>query len=162
MFDGKIALEGLPGVERLELDLEAGNRAYVFIGTNGVGKTQCLEALFQLWFFASDQVHAAASEKKLGALDKKIIRFSKVEINELVTTVRWSNNNNNLVSASEVSRLLPVSIHHSRPVVFLGVGSRSLINQSGSSNEKLDVFASRKIKYLAQIVKAMSNSFSSD
>ena len=36
MFDGKIALEDLLGVERLELDLEAGNKAYVFIGTNGV------------------------------------------------------------------------------------------------------------------------------
>ena len=161
MFDGKIALEGLPGVERLELDLEVGNRAYVFIGTNGVGKTQCLEALFQLWFFANEQVVAAASESKLGAFDKKVLRFSKVETNELLTAVRWINNSNNFVSAREVVSLLPTNIHHSRPVVFLGAGSRSLMNQSGSSHEKLDVFASRKVKYLAQIVQDMSNSFSS-
>ena len=44
-------LEDLRGVGRVELELRPKERAYVFFGVNGVGKTKCLEGLFQGYFF---------------------------------------------------------------------------------------------------------------
>ncbi|MGB5597594.1 MAG: hypothetical protein WBM66_02670, partial [Thiothrix litoralis] len=40
-----LRLEDVQGVGTIELDLEPGKQAYVFIGANGVGKTKLLEAL---------------------------------------------------------------------------------------------------------------------
>ncbi|MEN9374162.1 MAG: hypothetical protein RIR79_1714 [Pseudomonadota bacterium] len=44
-------LEDLRGVGRVELALRPDQRAYVFFGSNGVGKTKCLEGLFQYYYF---------------------------------------------------------------------------------------------------------------
>ena len=44
-------LEDLRGVGRVELELRPKERAYVFFGVNGVGKTKCLEGLFQDYYF---------------------------------------------------------------------------------------------------------------
>ena len=47
MFAPKTVIEGLRGVGRVELAFEEGQRAYVLLGRNAVGKTKTLEALFQ-------------------------------------------------------------------------------------------------------------------
>ncbi|OQX01487.1 MAG: hypothetical protein BWK73_45930 [Thiothrix lacustris] len=41
-----LRLDDVQGVGTIELDIEPGKQAYVFIGANGVGKTKLLEALF--------------------------------------------------------------------------------------------------------------------
>ena len=161
MFDGKIALEGLPGVERLELDLELGNKAYVFIGTNGVGKTQCLEALFQLWFFANEQVQYAAYENDLFGLTRATLRLYRFELG-----AEWSANIStrehfDRVSLGNITDSIPSAIHHQRPVVFLGANSRALIQQPGSSDDKMQDFAIRRVNYFNQIIQAMETNFSS-
>lgn len=49
-----LRLEDVRGVGTMELNLVPGKQAYVFIGTNGVGKTKLLEALFQTLLFTFD------------------------------------------------------------------------------------------------------------
>ena len=46
MFDA-ITLEGLRGVGRVELKFQPGSRVRTLFGANGVGKTKCLEAIYQ-------------------------------------------------------------------------------------------------------------------
>ena len=56
MLGGKIRFEGLRGVGTVELDLMPNQRVYTLIGTNGVGKTKTLEALFQVLFLQNPAV----------------------------------------------------------------------------------------------------------
>ena len=161
MFDGKIALEGLPGVERLELDLEVGNRAYVFIGTNGVGKTQCLEALFQLWFFANEQVRASTPDNKLLDIARKTIRLSRFELGELAADINNWRSSLDRINIKVIVSVIPPAIQHQRPVIFLGANSCALIQQPSASDEKMHGFEIRRVNYFKQIIKAMDANFSS-
>ena len=67
MLGTKIKFEGVKGVGTVELDLQEDQRVYTLIGTNGVGKTKTLEALFQVLFFTNSSV----LESIVGALAVK-------------------------------------------------------------------------------------------
>lgn len=56
MLGTKIKFEGVKGVGTVELDFQEDQRVYTLIGTNGVGKTKTLEALFQVLFFTNADV----------------------------------------------------------------------------------------------------------
>jgi len=53
-----LRLDDVQGVGTIELDLESGKQAYVFIGANGVGKTKLLEAIFDLFIILDTKVDA--------------------------------------------------------------------------------------------------------
>jgi predicted ATPase len=48
-----IKLSKIVGVGNIDLNLQAGHSAYVFVGENGIGKTKLLEALYTSLLFAS-------------------------------------------------------------------------------------------------------------
>jgi predicted ATPase len=65
-----IKFEGLKGVGSVELNLRADQKVYAFIGTNGVGKTKVLEALFKEFFFTNkDVAHRITSLIEIGDFD---------------------------------------------------------------------------------------------
>jgi hypothetical protein len=63
-----VTIEGLRGVDRVELRFEPEQRVHVLFGANGVGKTKCLEALYQFlllsnkdfWNFAHGRLSSQA------------------------------------------------------------------------------------------------------
>jgi recombinational DNA repair ATPase RecF len=48
-----IKLTDVKGVGSVTLTLDDSKRVFTFIGTNGLGKTKCLESLFQ-WFLLTN------------------------------------------------------------------------------------------------------------
>lgn len=50
----EISFKGLKGVGAVDLKLMPNQRVYTFIGINGIGKTKCLEALFQYLMMGSE------------------------------------------------------------------------------------------------------------
>ena len=53
-----LRLDDVQGVGTIELNLDPGKQAYVFIGANGVGKTKLLEAIFDLFIILNTEVDA--------------------------------------------------------------------------------------------------------
>jgi predicted ATP-binding protein involved in virulence len=52
-----VTIEGLRGVGRVELNFDPDRRVFVLFGANGVGKTKCLEALYQFLLMLNEDVH---------------------------------------------------------------------------------------------------------
>ena len=50
----KIDFSGVKGIDKLSLTFNPDSKMNVFIGNNGVGKTKCLECLYQLLLLSSN------------------------------------------------------------------------------------------------------------
>ena len=61
IFSPTTIIDGLKGVGRVELTFDEGRSLYLLTGTNGVGKTKTLEALFQAALLSSDPVASLGS-----------------------------------------------------------------------------------------------------
>lgn len=135
-------LEGLRGVGRVELVLRPDQRAYVFFGSNGVGKTKCLEGLFQNYW---------NSNKKLKKLDYRIIGSSP-------TTGRPTYEDVSLYVAKEFSG---AEKYNNLPILFLGAGKRGHLDVKSVKSEPLGDFESRREKYFISLMSGMMSDFSS-
>jgi predicted ATP-binding protein involved in virulence len=131
-----IKFEGLKGVGSVELNLRADQRVYVFIGTNGVGKTKVLEGLFQRSFFSNTHVN----------------KQSKLQFdNHLVST-----------SAGLVLPSVSVQERHNLPVLMIGSNFRSNIERAQQQNYQIGTFEDRRLAHIkSQIVAIQSDMFSS-
>ncbi|MDR2450857.1 MAG: AAA family ATPase [Candidatus Accumulibacter sp.] len=103
-----VTIEGLRGVGRVELGFVPGQRVYVLFGENGVGKTKCLEALYQ-------SLLAANKEPLLSVLiDDSGLRIGNVSPKEWF---KWV-----------MERIQPEPDVHQLPVLLLGAARRASLN----------------------------------
>ena len=154
MFAPRTIIEGLRGVGRVELELREGQSAYVLLGTNGVGKTKTLEALFQAAFVS----YLAASEdypksslpadffvfKTIGGRRAPELRTPKgqsyLELRDMVRQVQGG------------SALSPV---------FIGSQGRGFLDSSSGQPAKVGTRAQRKERYVASLLEGMQRHFTS-
>lgn len=131
MLTYPIKIEGLKGVGNVELDLQDGQRAYVLIGENGVGKTKTLEALFQSLFFTNEAIINASRPST---------------ISSLVYT--------SLATSGQTQT-------HSLPINFLASQNRGFIEHSNQPTRTIGTLEQRRSAYFSQIMHGMQNNFTS-
>lgn len=149
-----ITFEGLTGVGKVELDLDEEQRVFALIGTNGVGKTKCLEALF-LWRFLSNQ----AVQKSFSTITNQV--FAK----RLISQVTRDNEQvfvSKLMAGSEdrskISEVVVRTQLHTRPVIFLGAKARANIDKPVVQVGILGNFEERQKTYWNEILKKINDS----
>lgn len=141
-----ITFEGMKGVGNVVLDFIPNQRVYTLIGINGIGKTKCLESLFQVLFYSSEPIFNCF---KKSAKTPEFINFQKTN---------QSTTNQNL-SKSPANDF----IKHSLPFVFLGSQNRGGIVEKQNTHNALLIgsFEERQKTYFNFLLASMLQNFSS-
>lgn len=153
MPNSKYVFDALMGVGRVELSFQQDQRVYALFGSNGVGKTKCLEALFQYFLFGCELFSGRTfwTMRDRGYVAK---RYTGDE-NEFVIPNSIGDN----LTWSPRAGIKPVQMH-ALPVVFLGAGQRGHIQNHSSQSEPIGTFEERRDRYSTSIVDAMVTDFS--
>ena len=140
-------VHNLSGVGTVKLNFDDSKRVFVLLGTNGVGKTKTLEALF-LTFLTHNIIFKNYIKSKSWPFPEGLLGLSQVEIDDEVVF------KNGLVHPlrTEFERQLS-----SRPVIFLGAENRSSIETAGKHTANLGVFKERQELYFDNIFKALKS-----
>lgn len=173
MLGTKIKFEGVKGVGTVELDLQEGQRVYTLIGTNGVGKTKTLEALFQVLFFTNENlfdktlIRSAWAFKSAESKYKYILSPSRVDPNSIhkfsikAAGVDVSVNAVTL-NALDINGLGKRNYQHNLPIIFLASQNRGFIEHGGGNTiASFGSFNKRKSDYLKSTVDGMASGFAS-
>lgn len=156
MLGEKLEIEGLIGVGRAQLRLEPNQRIYTFIGPNGVGKTKMLEALFQFMFFNNELVKKSLASQKLVFFSFKSITTNSPEL------VEFKTEGNYFLPWSVALKILPASMKHRLPAVFLGAQSRGTITQvNGITHFSVGSLETRRKGYFRSLAQQMEADFGS-
>jgi predicted ATPase len=145
-----VTIEGLRGVGRVELSFAPEQRVYVLFGANGVGKTKCLEALWQ-FMLASSKEFAQDSWVQHGqaiVASRNSIVMTRMSAEGVTFEMPEK--------STDVKDLFPLShiwgqkstVWHSYPVVFLGAARRASLNiENRVPVGPLGKFADRRREY---------------
>jgi predicted ATP-binding protein involved in virulence len=142
---------GLRGVGNVELNLATDSSAIVFFGSNGVGKTRCLETLYLLSLIQS--VPFNEKGRKVGARS-----VPTVSVNGTVVMQRppipagsvekeWV-----FISDLSAGSFDPLG---QRPVVYFSAGARANLPSSSTRRTALGSFHTRKEAYLDRMAEAI-------
>jgi len=164
MLGTKIKFEGVKGVGTVELDLQEDQRVYTLIGTNGVGKTKALEALFQVLFFTNLEVIKIRPTRHL--LKKNWVFESCTDLTHAFHLV-------SLGTDTEVYASLDTTCvddcliyddtkiyQHNIPIIFLASQNRGFIEHK-ATYISFGSFDKRKLDYLERTIEGINNGFSS-
>lgn len=152
MFAPKTVIEGLRGVGRVELELEEGQSAYVFLGQNAVGKTKTLEALFQIALFA----YLAKREDRSVVYTANLGGFTEANVSGLSIVLPDRN-----PSTRFENFVLGPSVQQSLPCVFAGSQNRGFVQHATRKAAALGTVDQRRSAYVSSLLKGMTSSFSS-
>lgn len=152
----KIEMKQLNGVGSVSMDLTPDQRAYVFIGENGSGKTKILEAVFQCLFLRSSITQRFQKELNL---QKEAVICAAVSVGDLDVAF-------NLAKRAAISLSQLFKAHqamHDKPVVFIGSQLRGHI---GVTNQNQSVpllggFDKRREEFLRTTLRGMAGQFNS-
>lgn len=146
-------IKGLRGVGDVELSFDPEQRVYTLFGQNGVGKTKCLEALYQFLLLSNrDFVHVQ------GAAD--VLRTTSLVMGSM------RDNEHDLqfdLPKLEAFRFSKVwaggdkALFHAQPVVFLGAAHRGSLETESRSQTELGTFTVRRKKYFGEIANAFQS-----
>lgn len=153
-------LEDLRGVGRVELELRPDQRAYVFFGSNGVGKTKCLEALFQYWFFKYKETLYTINEKNeiIGIVSSDMFLVNKISLNKEDTLCfNYIHLENKNIKKGSIN----VIRDHTKPIVFLGAGKRGHIDKEIVNSDLFGDFELRRDRYIKRLYQGMKDDFPS-
>lgn len=144
-----IYFQGVKGIGELELTL-SNKPINVLIGSNGVGKTKVLEALYTLLIFTNSAFKEIYMETKNVVFDKCFL--DNKEIIQIIPD-SWIYIQHCLTSNA---------VEHSYPVIFLAAQNRGRIaNNHNYSISPLGNATERRNKYFEHIIDNMNNNFSS-
>ncbi len=146
MFSPSTTIDDLRGVGRVELEFDERQSAYVLIGSNGVGKTKTLEALFQIAFFASSRVrmHNTPVRESVPVFKSASLGEQKLVVSQKYTSP---------------DRILNIELHGS-PVVYAGSQSRGFFVSGRYGPKALGTFAERQTRYVQSVISGMQSNFS--
>jgi predicted ATPase len=152
-----VTIEGLRGVGRVELRFAPEQRVYVLFGANGVGKTKCLEALYQFLLFRNKDFSSFAKRNLGWDVENPWPVMSCVR--SAVDEAAFEIPDDRLLVADESARaawLFSFAPSHSLPVVFLGAGRRASFEERIPDPDKpLGKFELRRKEYFDEVVQAL-------
>lgn len=148
-----IDFKGVRGINELKLTL-SDSSINVLIGTNGIGKTKALEALYTLLIFTN------TAFQEYGMSGENVVFNECLIGNEQlirIDTENWRYINQYLTNDK---------LSHSYPVIFLAAQNRGKIkseyeNNNGNRIAPLGTADTRAQNYFNHIINSMSNDFSS-
>ncbi|MDR0378558.1 MAG: ATP-binding protein, partial [Candidatus Accumulibacter sp.] len=147
-----VTIEGLRGVGKVELKFVPDQRAYVLFGANGIGKTKCLEALYQFLLASNKDFAKDFMAKQIG-----------LPCNASVMTHMSNVPDGGLYELPGGGRYKflqawkgEIQLHGS-PVVFLGAGQRASVNGMARQSAGLGSFEVRRKKYFNEIFQALDS-----
>lgn len=155
MLGGKIRFEGLRGVGTVELDLMLNQRVYTLIGTNGVGKTKTLEALFQVLFLTNELVREKKTDNNPSVFDPDQLYFDEVFTNQQT----HNKPEKSLLGTTQIRSIFP-GIKTAEPVIFLGAQHRGLVVSEKYTPEYVGLLQQRRDSYFDLVLKSIGNSAS--
>ena len=158
MSDLMYEFKGLRGVGHVQLSFAVDQRVYALFGINGVGKTKCLEALFQYFLLGCKSF---MSYKLLSMEYKAFVArwYGGPEMNVIVP--EFDPRQTGLINSAMHARRQSIAEFHELPVVFLGAGQRGHVDNTSVKSEAIGTFENRRKRYFRQVIDGMCNSFSS-
>jgi predicted ATPase len=154
-----VKIEGLRGVGTVELHFAPEQRVYVLFGQNGVGKTKCLEALWQ-FLLASNKEFAKDSWIQGGhwhriVASKNNIVMARMSANEMTFDVPKTKTADDHFPLFDAWGGKNITCH-SRPVVFLGAARRaSLAAVDAVKTRPLGKFSDRRKGFFAVLLDVL-------
>jgi hypothetical protein len=145
-----VVIEGLRGVGRVELHLDPKRRVFTLFGANGVGKTKCLEALYQflLLFNKNFQEHFVRFNSSGAFANRPFVRDVESGVSfEHGSEVSFQK----LMVLGKKSDEFP----HQLPVVFIGANRpvRLRNDESVHDNRSLGKFDDRRCAYFLELLE---------
>ncbi|WP_248279479.1 AAA family ATPase [Xanthomonas campestris] len=146
----RIDIEGLKGVGKVELRFDAASRARVLFGVNGVGKTRSLEAIYLALLFTSEELlHAKGTQY----ISVPWWPSSCVVIDGAVFVGKQSSADQYIT----LSGIAHETARHSRPLVYIGAGSRSSVGSPTGSISALGSFEERRSRHFDLLLHECSS-----
>lgn len=143
MFD-RVEIEGLKGVGEVRLSFDPTSRVRVLFGSNGVGKTKCLEALYEgLLFTNSDFLE---HKQLLGDAGWPVMRKLSAD-----GSLRFADGLENSMMLIHHQRKLAEEVFHTRPVVYMGAASRSSLPGAMGRSNVLGKFKDRRAAHFERL-----------
>ncbi|MDR1855531.1 MAG: ATP-binding protein [Azoarcus sp.] len=141
-----VTIEGLRGVGRVELHFAPEQRVYVLFGKNGIGKTKCLEAIYQFLLLTNKdftQKFSIHAEVKWSLMAR---------MQDTVNGVTFESQRRPVFGRRDSA------YKHSCPVVFLGAEHRmSLHKPQRRYASTFGSFGDRQEKYFYEIGQSFTN-----
>lgn len=143
-------IEGLRGVGRVELWFDPEQRVYTVFGSNGVGKTKCLEALYQFLLLSNRDFLQATAKRGLKNTwqimecmrdNEHDLSFKVPKSDASYPSGVWAENDD--------------AKSHTQPVVFLGAAHRGSLEAGAHSLSRLGTVAERRNRYFDEVVEAL-------
>ncbi|MDR3221912.1 MAG: ATP-binding protein [Candidatus Accumulibacter sp.] len=145
----KVSIEGLLGVGRVELELDSDQRVYTFFGANGVGKTKCLEALYQYLLASNKDFWNFA--KPTRAFGSPVLVMDGMSHTPHPVPLRRTEEKQDIGKVWGTGDAAP---WHNSPVVFLGAGRRASVTAGNAPPAgALGSFVDRRKQYFNGIAR---------
>lgn len=141
-----ISIKGLRGVGSVELNLRSDQRVYTLFGTNGIGKTKCLEALYLAWIATNKFVLSAIGSWPLpNDTFPRSIEISGIRPVMLQLPPAFAGSSPTLNSITQ-NLATPYS---EAPVLLIGAQGRSSLPQQRGESQLIGTYAQRRDSYFA-------------
>jgi predicted ATPase len=152
-----IKLTDVKGVGSVTLTLDDSKRVFTFIGTNGVGKTKCLESLFQ-WFLLTNTSFWQYADNSL--INLELFNFTSMSVDNKLFSMPLVVGGLHNPAAFNTKNIKEVQ--HKKPVVFLGSQNRGHIQHDTIlQNKPAGNFSERRKQYFSYLITGMKENFSS-
>ena len=142
-------IQGLRGVGNVELRFDPEHRVRVLFGSNGVGKTKCLEAIAQTLLLTNknfiEEVGGNGTEPGW-----PVMSAVEVESGQILADPSSFYPLKNIASEKFRNSL------HQSPIIFLGASGRSSIKENSNSVALIGAFSERKKNYFQSILNAIT------
>lgn len=150
MFN-ELDIQALRGVGSVELRFDPGRRVRVLFGSNGVGKTKCLEVIFQALLLGNKNVL------------NEFVHHAYLPGWESAASVR-ADGNEIFRAQEQTARIESFSngFRHEYPVVFVGASGRSRMPGVDHHVELIGTFSERKRRYFESLMSAITEKSMSD
>lgn len=144
-------IQALRGVGNVELRFDAAKRVRVLFGSNGVGKTKCLEAIFQSLLLGNKNFlnEHGSYGYSVGWESMALVTLDGREI--FKAQEEWAGLRNYSKNFS-----------HEMPIVLIGASGRSRLPVADGRLELIGTFAERKKNYFQSLFTAMTGQSMAD
>ena len=148
--------DALRGVGQVELRVRKDQRVYALFGSNGVGKTKCLEALFQYYLVGCKPFMAHHRLQR-----SRSIFVARGYSTDALSILVFENSHSQVFEATPQLSDVVGAGFHTLPIVFLGASQRGYIKNKSSTSSPIGTFEERRENYFTSLVHGMDDGFSS-